>query len=60
MEWFKMFVLIFSGVYLIRFIVALIIELFSDDPKNIKTPKLYELTLMTAFSYIITFIIYKI
>lgn len=60
MEWIKIFVLIFAGVYLLRFIVALVIELFSEEPTKIKPPKVYELTLIAAVTYIITFFIDKL
>lgn len=60
MEWIKLFALIFASVYIIRFVVALIIELFSEEPTKIKTPKIYELTLMVAVTYIITYFIDKL
>jgi hypothetical protein len=57
MEWVKIFVFIFALIYIIRFIIAVTIELFSTNATTIKAPKLYEITLITALSYIITFFI---
>ena len=57
MEWFKLFALIFSGLFVLRFVIALIIELFSDEPTKIKAPKIYELTIVVALAYIITYFI---
>ena len=60
MEWIKLFVLVFAGVYLIRFLAVLVIELLSEEPTKIKAPKIYDITLMVAVTYIITYFIDKL
>lgn len=60
MEYIKLLILVFSGLYIVRFIVALVIELLKDEPTKIKAPKFYEITILVAVTYIITYFITKL
>jgi hypothetical protein len=56
-EQFKLFLLILSCVYTLRFILEFIVKLFQSEPVPMKVSKVNETILYLTTSYIITYFI---
>jgi hypothetical protein len=53
----KLFLLVLSIVYLVRFIVEFVIRLTQENPDPMKMSKIEQVSQLLAISYIITYIL---
>lgn len=57
MQQIKLFFFVLGILYLTKFLLEFIVKLFQENPEPMKLSNVEQITLLVAFSYIITYIL---